>query len=90
MGGAYRHHVWMDIAALDEHLTVFLKLDEALERWLADFGVSSREPYVISADSGLVNRPSRAQISDAVDSLGGSLSSLEARYRDPDASRHVP
>jgi len=86
---SYRHAVWSEIAALDEQLAVFLKLDEALERFLADFGFSSHEPYVISTDSGVVNRPSRAQISDAVDSLGGSLSSLGVRYSDPDGSRSV-
>jgi hypothetical protein len=86
---SYRHTAWLEIAALDEQLAVFMKLDEALERFLADFGLSSHEPYVISTDSGVINRPSRAQINDAVDSLGGSLSSLEARYADPDGSRRV-
>jgi len=86
---SYRYTAWLEIAALDEQLAVFLKLDEALERFLADFGLSSHEPYVISTDSGVINRPSRAQISDAVDSLGGSLRSLEVRYADPDGSRSV-
>jgi hypothetical protein len=59
---SYRHTAWLEIAALDEQLAVFMKLDEALERFLADFGLSSHEPYVISTDSGVINRPSRAQI----------------------------
>jgi len=87
MGGAYRHHIWTDIAALDEHLTVFLKLDEALERFLEDFGPSSNERYTISTQSGLVERPSRAQISDAVDSLGGSLDKLGVWYGGPGGTR---
>ena len=87
--GIYRHKTWTDIAALDEHLTVFLKLDEALERFLEDFGFSSHEAYKISTDSGSVDRSSRAQISAAVDSLGGSLGSLEVRYTDPDGGRSV-
>jgi hypothetical protein len=86
---SYRGKTWQDIAALDEHLTVFLKLDEALERFLEDFGFSSHEAYKISTDSGSVDRLSRAQISAAVDSLGGSLSSLESRYTDPDGGRSV-
>src|ERR1035437_2568286 len=86
---SYRHTAWLEIAALDEQLAVFLKLDEALERFRSEFGLSSHEAYVISTDSGVINRPSRAQISDAVDSLGGSLSSLEVRYADPDGSGRV-
>lgn len=86
---SFRNKTWQDIAALDEHLTVFLKLDEALERFLGDFGFSSHEAYKIGTDSGSVGRSSRAQISAAVDSLGGSLSSLEVRYTDPDGSRSV-
>src|SRR5450759_2950257 len=72
----YRHKLWTDVAALDDHLTVFLKLDEALENFLGDFGFSSPEPYKISTGGGAVDRPSRAQISAAVDTLGGSLHSL--------------
>ena len=87
--GIYRHKTWTDIAALDEHLTAFLKLDEALERFLQDLGSSSRGPYQIHTDSGSVERASRAQISDAADSLGGSLSSLEVWYAGPDASHRV-
>ena len=86
---SFRNKRWQDIAALDEHLTVFLKLDEALERFLEEFGFSSHEAYKISTDSGSVDRSSRAQISAAVDSLGGSLSSLEVRYTDPDGGRSV-
>ena len=86
---SFRNKTWQDIAALDEHLTVFLKLDEALERFLEDFGFSSHEAYKISTDSGSVDRSSRAQISAAVDSLGGSLGSLEVRYTDPDGGRSV-
>ena len=86
---SFRNKRWQDIAALDEHLTVFLKLDEALERFLEDFGFSSHEAYKISTDSGSVDRSSRAQISAAVDSLGGSLGSLEVRYTDPDGGRSV-
>jgi len=86
---SFRNKRWQDIAALDEHLTVFLKLDEALECFLEDFGFSSHEAYKISTDSGSVDRSSRAQISAAVDSLGGSLSSLEVRYTDPDGGRSV-
>jgi len=85
--GSYRHHTWTDVAALDQHLTVFLKLDEALERFLEDFESSSHEPYKISTDSGMVNRTSRAQISDAVDSLGGSLNTLEVWYTGPGGGR---
>ena len=84
-----RYKGWTDVAALDEHLTVFLKMDEALERFLGDLEPSSHEPYKISTDSGSVHRPSRAQISDAVDSLGGSLNGLEVWYSGPDASHHV-
>jgi hypothetical protein len=87
--GSHRHHTWTDVAALDEHLTVFLKLDEALEGFLVDFASSSHEPYRIHTDSGTIDRPSRAQISDAVDSLGGSLHSLEVWYTGPDGSRRV-
>lgn len=86
---SFRHKTWQDIAPLDEHLTVFLKLDEVLERFLEDFEFSAPQPYRISADSGLVDRSSRAQVSAAVDSLGGSLSSLESRYMDSDGSRTV-
>ena len=86
---SFRNKRWQDIAALDEHLTVFLKLDEALERFLEEFGFSSHEAYKISTDSGSVDRSSRAQISAAVDSLGGSLGSLEVRYTDPDGGRSV-
>ena len=57
---SFRNKTWQDIAALDEHLTVFLKLDEALERFLGDFGFSSHEAYKIGTDSGSVDRPSRA------------------------------
>jgi HAD superfamily hydrolase (TIGR01509 family) len=78
-----RYQSWLDVAALDEHLTVFLKLDEALERFLADSASFSREPYKISTGSGSVERMSRAQISDAVDSLGGSLNVLEVWYACP-------
>jgi hypothetical protein len=78
-----RYNSWFDVAALDEHLTVFLKLDEALERFLGDSASFSREPYKISTDSGSVERSSRAQISDAVDSLGGSLNALEVWYAGP-------
>ena len=78
-----RYKAWMEVAALDEHLTVFLKLDEALERFLEDLGSFSREPYKIRTDSGSVERTSRAQISDAVDSHGGSLHSLEVWYASP-------
>jgi len=85
----YRHKLWTDVAALDDHLTVFLKLDEALENFLGDFGFSSPEPYKISTGGGAVDRPFRAQISAAVDTLGGSLHSLEARYNDTDRSRTV-
>jgi len=86
---SFRNKTWQDIAALDEHLNVFLTLDEALERFLEDFGFSSHEAYKISTDSGSVDRSSRAQISAAVDSLGGSLGSLEVRYTDPDGGRSV-
>ena len=44
---SFRNKTWQDIVALDEHLTVFLKLDEALERFLEDFGFSSHEAYKI-------------------------------------------
>jgi hypothetical protein len=84
-----RHHAWTDVAALDEHLTVFLKLDEALEGFLVDFASSSHEPYRIQTDSGTIERSSRAQISDAVDSLGGSLRGLEVWYTDPHGGRNV-
>ncbi len=85
----YRHQLWTDVAAVDEHLTVFLKLDEALEGFLRDFGLSSHLPYKISTGGGAVDRPSREQISTAVDMLGGSLHSLAARYNDPEFSRSV-
>jgi len=85
----YRHQLWTDVAAVDEHLTVFLKLDEALESLLGDFGLSSHQPYKISTGGGAVDRPSRAQISAAIDTLGGSLHSLAARYNDTDGSRTV-
>lgn len=84
-----RYKGWTDVAALDEHLTVFLKMDEALERFLGDLEPSSHEPYKISTDSGSVDRPSRAQISGAVDSLGGSLSSLEVWYTGSDTGSRV-
>jgi hypothetical protein len=74
----------MDVAPLDEHLTVFLKLDEALERFLEEFESSSHEPYKISTSGGTLERTSRAQISDAVDALGGSLNALEVWYVGPD------
>ena len=78
-----RYKGWTDVAALDEHLTVFLKMDEALERFLGDISSFCREPYKISTDSGSVERTSRAQISDAVDSHGGSLNVLEVWYAGP-------
>lgn len=78
-----RHKTWTEVAALDEHLTVFLKLDEALERFLEDSASFTREPYKISTDSGSVERTSRAKISDAVDSHGGSLRVLEVWYARP-------
>jgi hypothetical protein len=87
---SFRNKTWQDIAALDEHLTVFLKLDEALERFLEDFRFSSHEAYKIGTDSGLVDRSSRALISAAVDSLGGSLSSLEVRYNAGQADDDCP
>jgi hypothetical protein len=87
--GSHRHHTWTEVAALDEHLTVFLQLDEALENVLLGFASSSHEPYKIRTDSGSIDRPSRSQISDAVDSLGGSLRGLEVWYTGPDASRRV-
>jgi hypothetical protein len=37
-----RYKGWTDVAALDEHLTVFLKMDEALERFLGDIASFSR------------------------------------------------
>jgi hypothetical protein len=88
--GSHRYQTWTDIAALDEHLTVFfLKLDEALEHFLEDFAFSSHEPYKIRTDSGTIDRPFRAQISDAVDSLGGSPRGFEVWYLGPDRSRSV-
>jgi len=78
-----RYKGWTDVAALDEHLTVFLKMDEALERFLGDIASFSREPYKISTDSGSVERSSHAQISDAVDSHGGLLNALEVWYAGP-------
>jgi len=54
--GVYRNHLWTEIAQLDEHLTVFLMLDEALECFLEDFASTLHEPYVISTDSGSVDR----------------------------------
>jgi tetrahydromethanopterin S-methyltransferase subunit B len=86
---SHRHHTWYDIADLNENLTVFLKLDEALERFLEDFAFSSHEPYKISTDSGTLERPSRAQISAAADSLGGSPTGFEVWYLGPDRSRSV-
>src|ERR1035437_2274790 len=83
----HRLYNWPDVAALDEHLTVFLKLDEALERFLEDFAFSSHEPYKISTDSGIVYRPSRAEIGDAVDSLGGWPTSFEGWHLGPNRSR---
>ena len=87
--GGHRHHTWTDVASLDEHLAVFLKLDEALESFLEDFASSSHEPYKIRTDSGSVDRASRSQIGEAVDSLGGSLSGLEVWHTGPDHSRRV-
>jgi len=86
---SHRHHTWYDIADLNENLTVFLKLDEALERFLEGFAFSSHEPYKISTDSGTLERPSRAQISAAADSLGGSPRGFEVWYLGPDRSRSV-
>jgi len=45
---------WRDVSALDEHLAVFLKMDEALERFLGDIASFSHEHYKISTDSGSV------------------------------------
>ena len=78
-----RYKSWTDVAALHEHLTVFLKLDEALERFLGDFAPFSRGPYKVRTDSGTLERSSRAEISDAVDSHGGSLDVLEVWYVGP-------
>jgi hypothetical protein len=86
---SHRHHTWHDIADLNENLTVFLKLDEALERFLEGFAFSSYEPYKIRTDSGTLERPSRAQISAAADSLGGSPKGFEVWYLGPDRSRSV-
>src|SRR5664280_2875209 len=78
-----RYKSWTDVAALHEHLTVFLKLDEALERFLGDIAPFSRGPYKVRTDSGTLERSSRAEISDAVDSHGGSLDVLEVWYVGP-------
>ena len=87
--GIHRNYTWKDVSELDAHLAAFLNLDEALERFLGEFGSVSHDPYKILTDSGSVDRTSRAQISDAVDSLGGSLRGLEVWYRSLDGGCRV-
>jgi len=81
--GTHRHHTWTDIAEPDEHVTVFLKLDEALEGFLGDFASSSLKAYTIRAEGGSSVGRSRAQVRDAVDSLSGSPNWLLASYIKP-------
>ena len=81
--GIQRNYTWFDVADLDAHLTVFLSLDAALEGFLSYPAPSLQRLYKIRTDSGTAERTSRAQISDCVDSLGGSLKGLEVWYPGP-------
>ena len=82
--GTHRHHTWTDIAESDEHVTVFLKLDEALGGFLGDFASTALKSYTIRADSeSSLDRSSRAQVRDAVDSLSGSPNWLLGSYMKP-------
>jgi hypothetical protein len=78
-----RNESWSEIADEEEHLTVFLKFDEAIEGILGDFNATAQKSYKIETTSGSVSRTSRDQVSDAVDSLGGSPTKLSVRYSQP-------
>jgi hypothetical protein len=77
----FRKRSWTDLAEPDEHLTVFVKLDEALGRFLGDFAPSSGIAYTVHAEDGSsVDLSARAQVSDAIDSLEGSAKWLSVSY----------
>jgi len=78
--GIERSHTWENVAKPDEDLAVFLKLDEVLESLLGDSVTSMLKTYYVNADSGSLNRTSRAQVGGAVDSLSGSPTSLSVWY----------
>jgi hypothetical protein len=87
--GMHRGDSWKDIAKPDEHLAAFLELDEALETFLEDIEPFSPYTYDIHTDRGSVDRMSRMHVSEAVDSLGGSLERLQVGYRNTDGSCRV-
>jgi hypothetical protein len=77
----FRKRTWTDLADPDEHLTLFMTLDEALGSSLGDFAPSSLIAYTIRAESGSsIDRTSRAQVKDAMGSLEGSAKWLAVSY----------
>jgi hypothetical protein len=77
----FRKHSWTDLAEADQHVTVFVGLDEALGSSLGDFAPSSLITYTINAENGSSVYPtSRDQVSDAMDSLGGKATWLAVSY----------
>lgn len=81
--GLSLNETWPDVVDVDEHLNFFLKMDEALEGFLGEFAVRSAPSYSIIANKGEVNRKSRAEVSIALDSLGGSSRAFTASYTEP-------
>ena len=77
----FRKHSWTDLAEADEHVTVFVMLDEVLGSSLGDFASSSLITYAIRAENGSSVYPSsRDQVSDAMDSLAGPAKWLAVSY----------
>jgi len=74
---------WEKVVPRDNFVSLFLTLDEALDGFLGEFSVRVRPSYSISAKNGSLDRSNRAEVSDAVDSLGGSPNSISAAYYEP-------
>lgn len=74
---------WPDVVDANEHLDFFLKMDKALGEFLGEFAVRSAPSYSIIASKGEVNRNFRTDVSNALDSLGGSPRAFIASYIEP-------
>lgn len=74
---------WEKVVPRSEFVSLFLALDEALDGFLGDYSARVRPSYSISAKNGSVDRNQRSDVRDAIDSLGGSPSSISAQYYEP-------
>lgn len=82
MGLTLNHH-WEKVVPRSEFVTLFLALDEALDGFLGEYSVRVRPSYTISATNGSVDRSQRSEVSNAIDSLGGSPNSIVSAYYEP-------